>query len=55
MLTAFLAFLDSFHARTLPQNQIELLGRARVSGNTLLVVYSPTNGRIEPYDPLATN
>lgn len=53
MLTAFLTFLDNFHARTLPQDQVELLGQARVSGKTCLLVYNPTHRRIEPYDPLA--
>jgi hypothetical protein len=51
MLTAFLTFLDNFHARALPHDQVELLGRARVSGKTCLLAYNPTNRRIEPYDP----
>lgn len=50
LLTAFLTFLDNFHAQTLPQDQVELLRHARVSGGTCLLVYSPTTRRIEPYD-----
>jgi hypothetical protein len=51
LLAVFLTFLDNFHAQTLPQDQVELLGRARAIGGTCLLVYNPTTRRIAPYDP----
>lgn len=53
-ISAFLAFLDAYHAGELEPAVVHELQNTRVIGKTLLLGYNPSLQRVQPVDPLSS-